>query len=84
MGRKKRELRLKVYGQRRKEPDVRRMARAIVRLAVGMDNDQAQLLADTLEHEEALRRKARIRDRSAQRAANQQDEVAADPRKESA
>lgn len=70
MGRKKRELRIKVIGVRRKEPDVRRMARAIVRLAVEMDTEQAQALADTLEHEEALRRSAIHRGRAAQRADN--------------
>lgn len=71
---KKRELRLKVTGVRRKQPDARRMARAIVRLAVEMDTEQAQLLADALEHEEALRRKSVSRARSAQR---QETEAAA-------
>lgn len=71
---KKRELRLKVTGVRRKQPDARRMARAIVRLAVEMDTEQAQLLADALEHEEALRRKSVSRARSVQR---QETEAAA-------
>ena len=66
---KKRELRLRVHGDRRAEPDVRRLARAIVRLAVELDAEQAQALADTLEHEEALRRKAITRQRRAERDA---------------
>lgn len=64
---KKKEIRLKVHGERRKTPDARRMARAIVRLAVEMDAEQAQTLADTLEHEEALRRKTMTRARSKER-----------------
>ena len=71
---KKRELRLRVHGDRRQEPDVRRLARAIVRLAVEMDTEHAQQLADTLEHEEALRRKALTRERHAQRQATEKDE----------
>lgn len=63
---KKRELRLRVHGDRRTEPDVRRLARAIVRLAVELDAEHAQALADTLEHEEALRRKALTRQRHAE------------------
>ena len=70
---KKRELRLRVHGDRRKEPDVRRLARAIVRLAVEMDTEHAQELADTLEHEEALQRKALTRERQAQRRADKAD-----------
>lgn len=66
---KKRELRLRVHGDRREEVDTRRLARAIVRLAVEMDAEQAQTLADALEHEEALRRKTLTR----QRRANRQD-----------
>lgn len=68
MGRNKRELRIKVTGVRRKEPDARRMARAIVRLTVEMDTEQAQALADALEHEEALQRRSITRARSALRA----------------
>jgi len=64
---KKREMKLKVHGERRKTPDARRMARAIVRLAVEMDTEQAQALADTLDHEEALRRRALMRARATQR-----------------
>lgn len=64
---KKKEIRLKVHGERRKTPDARRMARAIVRLAVEMDAEQAQALADTLEHEEVLRRKTMTRARSEER-----------------
>lgn len=66
---KKRELRLRVHGDRRDTVDTRRLARAIVRLAVGLDAEQAQALADTLEHEDAVRRKALTR----QRRANHQD-----------
>lgn len=78
----KRELRLRIHGDRRREPDVRRLARAIVRLAVELDAEQAQALADTLEHEEALRRKTITRERRAQRAATQADQD--DDRRESA
>jgi hypothetical protein len=60
---KKRELYLRVHGDRRDEIDTRRLARAIVRLAVELDADHAQELADTLEFEEALRRKAVTRRR---------------------
>ena len=79
---KKRELRLHVHGDRRQDPDVRRLARAIVRLAVELDAEQAQALADTLDHEEALRRKTLTRERHAQRAAAQAERD--DPQKESA
>lgn len=58
---KKRELRLHVHGDRRTQPDVRRLARAVVRLAVELDAEHAQELADTLEHEEAIRRKTLTR-----------------------
>lgn len=64
---KKRELRLRVHGDRRETVDTRRLARAIVRLAVEMDAEQAQSLADALEHEDALRRKALTRQRQASR-----------------
>ena len=63
MSRNQRNLKLHVHGQRRDKPDVRRIARAIVRLAVELDTEQAQLLADTLEHEEALQRRALLRAR---------------------
>lgn len=63
MARRKRELKLHVYGQRRDKPDVRRIARAILRLAVELDAETAQHLADTLEHEEALQRRAIVRSR---------------------
>lgn len=75
---KKRGLKLKVRGERRKTPDARRMARAIVRLAVEMDAEQAQALADTLDHEEALRRTSLTRARTEQRQekAERRDESA--------
>lgn len=79
---KKQEPRLRVRGDHRHEPDVRRLARAIVRLAVELDADQAQALADALEHEEALRRKALTRERHAQRGVTEADRH--DSRKESA
>lgn len=78
---KKQEPRLRARGDLRQDPDARR-ARAIVRLALGLDVEQAQALADTLEHEEALRRKALTRERHAQRAAAQAERD--DPQKESA
>jgi hypothetical protein len=58
MARPKRPLKLHIYGQRLEKPNARRVARGIVRLVVELDAEQAQTLADTLEHEEALRRKA--------------------------
>jgi hypothetical protein len=60
-------LKLHVYGQRREKPDVRRVARAILRLAVELDAESAGALAETLEHEEALQRKALLRARRAER-----------------
>ena len=81
---KKRQLKLKVQGVRRTTPDARRMARAIVRLAVEMDAEQAQTLADTLDHEEALRRKALTRARSQQRESSDQPDGSTDRRKRSA
>lgn len=66
---KKQELHLRVRGDRRDEMDTRRLARAIVRLAVELGTEQAQSLADALEHEEALRHKVLAR----QRRANRQD-----------
>ena len=64
---KKKELRLEVTGDRRSTPDSRRMARAILRHAVELDVEQAQQLADVLEHEEALQRKAGEFNRSSRR-----------------
>lgn len=64
---KKRDLRLTVHGVRRKEPDTRRMARAVLRLAVELDTDQAAQLTDALDNEEALRQLQLSRARSAQR-----------------
>lgn len=81
---KKRELKLHVYGQRRTKPDARRIARAIVRLAVEMDAEQAQVLADTLEHEEALQRTALTRQRRDIRAAKAERRQAEPLDKESA
>jgi len=65
MARRQRQLKLHVYGQRREKPDVRRVARAILRLAVELDAEGAQVLAETLEHEEALQRQALLRTRRA-------------------
>lgn len=70
---KKRQLRLRVHGDRRDEVDTRRLARAIVRLAVEMDAEQAQLLADTLEHEDAMRRRNLTAARRAKRQASDDD-----------
>lgn len=69
MARKKRQLRLKVHGDRRKDPDTRRLARAIVRIAIEQGTVEAQALADSLEHQEALRRAALTRQRAAEREA---------------
>ncbi len=66
---------IRAHGDRRSEPDVRRLARAIVRLAVQVDTEQAQQLADALEHEEVTRRKTVSRNRSAQRDAIEQEAV---------
>lgn len=73
MGAKKRELKLQVHGDRRQEPDTRRLARAIIRLAVELDADSAQALADTLEHQEALRRRALTRRRAELRATSDEE-----------
>lgn len=62
---KNQQPRIRAHGDRRSEPDVRRLARAIVRLAVQLDTEQAQHLADSLEHEDAVRRKALTRQRRA-------------------
>lgn len=77
MGRHKRELRIQVKGVRRKQPDVRRLARAIVRLAIEMEGerneaqlDHVQALADQLEQDEAGRRTAIKRARSEQHQDN--------------
>lgn len=74
MARKKRQLRLKVHGDRRKDPDTRRLARAIIRIAIEQGTPEAQALADNLDHEEALRRLALTRQRAAERAARVADE----------
>ena len=65
---KKRQLRIRVEGQRRQQVDTRRLARAIVRLAVEMDTEQAQALADELEAQEAERATTIRRTRAAQRS----------------
>lgn len=67
MARHKRQLRIKVRGVRRRTPDSRRIARAIVRLAIEEGTDRAQDLADRLEHDETLHRQAVTRQRHADR-----------------
>lgn len=74
MARKKRQIRIKVEGVRRKQPDTRRLARAIIRYAVEQDLASAQDFADVLDDEEALRRKALTRARHEQ---HRDDEVSA-------
>ncbi len=64
---KKRELRIRVQGHRRKQIDTRRMARAILRLAVELDTEHAQMLADALEAQEDDQRTEIKRARSEQR-----------------
>jgi hypothetical protein len=66
---KRRELNIKVQGQRRQQVDTRRMARAIVRLAVDLDTEHAQQLADQLETEDRTQRSAVRRARAEQREA---------------
>ena len=51
----KREVRIRVVGQRRKEPDVRRIAKAIIRLSLDADGIEGRL-AD-LDAETVARRK---------------------------
>lgn len=71
---KKRQHRIRVHGDRRDHVDTRRLARAIVRLAVEMDAEQAEMLEDALEREEALRRRA-VRQRRAERAEHVEGEA---------
>ena len=65
---KKRDIRIKVTGQPRKDIDTRRMARAIIRLAIESDTEAAQALADALETKEAERQAGLRRARAEQRA----------------
>jgi hypothetical protein len=71
---KRREIRIKVQGVRRPEPDTRKLARAIVRLAVEQGTAQAQDLADALEVQEADRQASLKHARAAQRRASQSDQ----------
>jgi hypothetical protein len=73
---KKREIKIKVRGERRKEIDTRKMARAIIRLAVEMDVDRAQELADALEDQETRRHT----DLRRARAERREHDAAADDR----
>ncbi len=57
MSRSKKEIRIRVVGQRRREPDVRRLAKAIIRLS--MDPEVASGLLADLEADEAVQRKVR-------------------------
>lgn len=63
---KRKQIRVHVRGQRRSEVDTRRLARAIVRLAVELDADEAQGLADVLEVREAERTRTLRRARAEQ------------------
>lgn len=49
----RKEVRVRVAGQRRKEPDVRRLAKAIIRMS--LDNDEATEQMLELEHQERVR-----------------------------
>ena len=69
MPRKNRQLRIKVYGNRRQTIDSRHLARAIVRMVVEQGTSEAQDLIDTLEHHETLERRRITRQRSADRQA---------------
>ena len=69
MSRSKKEVRIWVVGERRREPDVRRIAKAIIRLS--LDQESASGLLADLEAREAALRKAR---RGSRRPADQ-DEV---------
>lgn len=71
---KRREIRIKVQGVRRPEPDTRKLARAIVRLAVEQGTAEAQDLADALEAQEADRQASLKHARSAQRRAYENDQ----------
>jgi hypothetical protein len=70
---KKREIRIKVQGVRRPEPDTRKLARAIVRLAVEQGTAHAQELADALEAQETERHASLKHARAAQRRASDTD-----------
>ena len=59
---KKKDYRIRVEAVQRKEPDVRRIAKAIIRLA--MDEEVASVMLADLEAQEAAQRKTR---RAAQR-----------------
>ena len=56
---------IRAHGDRRSEPDVRRLARGDRPPRRQVDTEQAQQLADALEHEEVARRKTVSRNRSA-------------------
>jgi len=57
MSRSKKEVRIRVVGERRREPDVRRIAKTIIRLS--LDTESASALLADLEAQEASQRKAR-------------------------
>jgi hypothetical protein len=60
MAGKQRKMKLHVEGVRRAKPDARRVAKAIMRLAVELDAGAAEGMAEVLEHEEALQRRALV------------------------
>jgi hypothetical protein len=71
---KRKEIRIKVHGVRQPEPDTRKLARAIVRLAVEQGTAEAQDLADALEAQEADRQATLKHARAAQRRSSQREE----------
>lgn len=75
MGRKKRQLRIKVHGDRRTNADARRMARAIIRLATEQGLSEAQALVDDLDAREAQRRIELTRARKAEHQPEEQAEA---------
>ena len=62
MSRTRREVRIRVVGQQRKEPDARRLAKAIIRLCLDADEVEGRL-AD-LDAGTAARRKQRRAERT--------------------
>ncbi|MBN8785395.1 MAG: hypothetical protein J0G98_20215 [Terrimonas ferruginea] len=71
---KRREIRIKVQGVRRPEPDTRKLANAIVRLAVQQGTAEAQDLADELKVRDSERSVALKRARSEERRRSERDE----------
>jgi hypothetical protein len=55
----RKEVRVQIVGARRKEPDVRRIAKAIIRLSLESDEEVNDRLADLAHEERAVARRRR-------------------------